>query len=196
MWIILLVTTESSGHHVHPGRRVRHHARGGRGGRPDDAAEAPRADQLARTLQQLEPGLHHPPLRRQGQSRSGWSFHSGDLILYVISPDVWWQSGRDVIGPREKALSESHDCCNRSSSLSPQPGKNTRQTLIDRTVNHSCFYETVKPMRCIMSNCNPSFSPSVKLNMLIWARREATIFYFHSDFIIRSKPFDLVHFGN
>lgn len=48
-----------------------------------------------------------------------------------------------------------------------------------------------------MSICNPSFSPSVKLNM---ARREATIFYFHSDFIISSpvvsRPVDLVHFGN
>lgn len=61
---------ESSRHHVHPGRCVRHHARSGRGSRPDYAAEASSPDQHSRTLQQLEPGLHHPPLRRQGQSEA------------------------------------------------------------------------------------------------------------------------------
>lgn len=40
----LLVPSEPSWDHEHPGRRVRHDARGGRGGGPDAAAETPDAD--------------------------------------------------------------------------------------------------------------------------------------------------------
>lgn len=50
----------------HSGWCVCHHARRGRRGWPDSAAETPDADWDSRTFQQLEPGLHHPSLCWKG----------------------------------------------------------------------------------------------------------------------------------
>lgn len=90
---IFLAIPESSWHHEHPGWCVRHHARSGWGSRPDHAAEAPSPDQLPRTLQQLEPGLHHPPLCWQGQpERTRLKF---GLIIHPprrLAPSRFWQS--------------------------------------------------------------------------------------------------------
>lgn len=79
---------ESSGHYEHPGRCVRHHARRGRGGRPDHAAEAARPDQHTRALQQLESRLHHPPLRRQGQSDRTGPFPSSCFQVVSARTDA------------------------------------------------------------------------------------------------------------
>lgn len=90
MYILKLFNAipEPSGHHEHPGRRVRHDARCGRGRRPDHAAEAPRSQQLTRALQQLEPGLHHPPLRWQGRSGPTQIKHcAAYFLLPVFHPE-------------------------------------------------------------------------------------------------------------
>lgn len=67
---------------------MRHHARSGRGRRPDHAAEAAGGQQLTRALQQLEPGLHHPPLRRQGRSDPTEIKHAtAYFLLPVFHPE-------------------------------------------------------------------------------------------------------------
>lgn len=79
----LLVPSEPSWDHEHPGWRVCHYARSGWGSGSDTAAETPDADRESWALQQLEPRLHYSPLRWEGMARDQGSTGKGKLSFSV-----------------------------------------------------------------------------------------------------------------